>query len=181
MATGKSYKSSMKEAKQRLIYLYLPSLEKRDELKILAQKAKMPLSKFIVEHVENSLKREQDKEEFTSRLNLMDDLKKIKEENKDLHKKIKMLETLVDRLEEELRGYRLKPFLEEGFSGVRKYETELIKLFKSRSEVRKEEILEHLGVNPLDTETVKGILKQIENLERYGLLKDIGGKWRWKS
>ena len=47
--------------------------------------------------------------------------------------------------------------------------------------MRKEEILEHLGINPLDTETVKGILKQIENLEHYGLLKDIGGKWRWKS
>ena len=83
MTTGKSYKSSMKEAKQRLIYLYLPSLEKRDELKILAEKAKMPLSKFIVEHVENSLKQEQDKEEFTSRLNLMDDLKKISEIEKD--------------------------------------------------------------------------------------------------
>jgi hypothetical protein len=181
MSTGKSYKSSMKEAKQRLIYLYLPSLEKRDELKILADKARMPLSKFIVEHVENSLKQEQDKEEFTSRLNLMNDLKKIKEENNDLHKKIKMLETLVNRLEEELRWYRLKPFLEEEFSGVRKYEVELIKLFKTRVEVRKEEILEYLGVDPLDTETVRGILKQIENLEGYGLLKDIGGKWRWKS
>ena len=88
----------MKESKQRLIYLYPPSIEKRDELKILAEKAKMPLSKFIVEHVENSLKQEQDKDEFTSRLDLMNDLKKIKEENNDLHKKIKMLETLVDRL-----------------------------------------------------------------------------------
>jgi len=171
----------MKEAKQRLIYLYLSSQKQRDELKALAENAKMPLSKFIVEHVENSLYQEHDKDGYMSRLELMDDLKRIKDENKDLHKKIKMLETLVDRLEEELRGLRLKPFLEEDFSGVRKYEGELIKLFKSRSEVRKVEILEHLGVNPLDTDTVKGILKQIENLERYGLLKDIGGKWRWKS
>ena len=96
----------MKEAKQRLIYLYLSSQEKKDELKKHAKKAKMPLSKFIVEHVENSLQQEQDNKEFTSRLELMEDLKKIKDENKELHKKITMLETLVDRLEEELRSHR---------------------------------------------------------------------------
>jgi len=63
---------------------------------------------------------------------------------------------------------------------VRKYEAELIELFRMRIEVRKEEILEYLGINPMDTDIVQGIKKQIENLERYGLLKDIGGKWRWK-
>ena len=70
----------MKEAKQRLIYLYLSSQEKKDELKKQAEKAKMPLSKFIVEHVENSLQQEQDNTDFTSRLELMEDLKKIKDE-----------------------------------------------------------------------------------------------------
>jgi len=181
MTAVKDYKSSMKEAKQRLIYLYLPSQGKRDELKILADKARMPLSKFIVEHVENSLQQEQNKEGYASRVELLDDMRRIQEENKDLHKRIKMLETLTDRLEEELRGYRVKPFLDEDFSGIRMYEADLIRLFKTRSEVRKEELLSHLGINPMDTDVVKGIKKQIETLERYGLVKDIGGKWRWKG
>jgi hypothetical protein len=54
-------------------------------------------------------------------------------------------------------------------------------LLKNRGEVRKEEILEHLGIDPMDTDVVKGIKNQIESLERCGLVKDIGGKWRWKG
>jgi hypothetical protein len=92
-----------------------------------------------------------------------------------------MLDTLVERLEKEVRDYRSKPFLEEDYTGVRQYEKELIELLKNRKEVRKEEILEHLGISPLDSNTVKSIVRQMENLERYGLVKDIGSMWRWKS
>ena len=91
MPASKKYRTSMKEAKQRLIYLYLPSQEKRDELKILADKARMPLSKFIVEHVENSLQQEQNKEGYASRVELLDDMRRIQEENKDLLELLKSL------------------------------------------------------------------------------------------
>ena len=171
----------MKEAKQRLIYLYLPSLEKRDELKILAKKAKMPLSKFIVEHVENSLRQEQDKEEFTSRLDLMNDLKKIKEENKDLHKKIKMLENLVVRLEKDIRSQTIEPHLDKEFIGDVRYEEDLVRLFKTCPEVRKEDLYKKLCVDITDTDAITAIQNQIDALERFGFLKDIGGKWRWKE
>lgn len=167
--------------KQRLIYVYLPSEEMVNQWKELSEKTKLSISKFVIEHVNNSLRQEQNQEKYESRVQLLEDIKKLKDENKELHKKVKMLDTLVERLEKEVREYRIKPFLKDDFSGFRKYETDLIRLFKSRTEIRKEEILEHLGVNPLDADIVKGILKQIESLERYGLLKDIGGKWRWIS
>jgi hypothetical protein len=142
-------------------------------------KAQMSFSKFIIEHVNNSLKQEQNKEGFSSRAELLDDMKKIQDENKDLYKKIKMFESLVMKLEEENRGYRTKPFFEKDYIG--EFEADLVTLFRTRSEVRKQEVYEHLGINPQDTEKTKGIRKQIEILERYGLLKDIGGKWRWKG
>lgn len=174
-------KSKTETSKKRCIDVYLPSFEMLNQWSEMADNTQMSLSKFVIEHVNNSIQQEQNKEGYSSRAELLNDMKKLQEENKELYKKIKMFESLVMRLEDENREYRAKPFLEEDFIGERKYEKDLVTLFLTRSEVRKEEIFEHLGVNPHDTETVKGIKKQIEVLERYGLLKDIGGKWRWKG
>ena len=174
-------KSKTETIKERLVYVYLPSDAMVKQWKEASDNADMTLSKFVIEHVNNSLQQEQNKEGFASRAEILDDIKKLQEENKELYKKIKMFESLVMRLEEENRGYRTKPFLEEDFIDEREYESDLVNLFRTRSEVRKEEIFEQLGINPQDAEKVKGIKKQIEILERYGLLKDIGGKWRWKG
>jgi hypothetical protein len=167
--------------KERAIYVYLPSYKMTLNWKNLAEKSGSSISKFVIEHVENSLRQEGNKEGYTSRAELLDQMRQVKEENRELHKKNMMLDTLVTRLEEELKGYRVKPFLEDDFTGTRKYENELIKLLQNRIEVRKEEILEHLGINPMDADIVKGIKMQLESLERYGLIKDIGSKWRWKG
>ena len=174
-------KSKTETIKDRLVYVYLPSDAMVKQWKEASDKADMTLSKFVIEHVNNSLQQEQNREGFASRAEILDDIKKLQEENKELYKKIKMFESLVMRLEEENRGYRTKPFLEKDFLDERQYEEDLVNLFRARSEVRKEEIFEQLGINPQDAEKVKGIKKQIEILERYGLLKDIGGKWRWKG
>jgi len=174
-------KSKTETSKKRCIDVYLPSFEMLNQWNEMADKTQMSLSKFVIEHVNNSIQQEKNKEGYSSRAELLDDMKKLQGENKELYKKIKMFESLVMRLEDENREYRTKPFLEEDFIGERMYEKDLVTLFLTRSEVRKEEIFQHLGVNPYNVETVKGIKKQIEILERYGLLKDIGGKWRWKG
>jgi len=170
----------MKEAKQRLIYLYLPSKKQRNEWKELAEKSNVPLTKFIIEHVNNSINQEQMEDTYHSRAELQEEIEKLQDENKKLIKKIKMSNSLIDRLEEELRGYRVKPFLEKEFMGYRKHEKDLTDLLRSQGEIRKESILNLLGINPMDTEIVNGVNTQLNNLERYGLIKDIGGKWRWK-
>jgi len=181
MTTNKVKKSNRSISKERAVYVYLPSYEMLKQWKNIADKSQMSLSKFVVEHVYNSLQQEQKKEGYSSRVELLDEIKKLQEENKELYKKIKMYESLVLRLEEENRNYRIKPFLEKDFVGEREFEADLVTLFRTRLEVRKEEIFKHLGINPQETDKVKGIKKQIEILERYGLLKDIGGKWRWKG
>ena len=180
MKSKKDKKSKTNTIKQRLIYVYLPSEEMVNQWKGLAGKSKISISRFVIEHVNNSVQQEQDSESYKSRLQLLDSVKKLTDENKELNKKVKMQNTLIDRLEKELREYRAKPFFKNDFLGYRKYELDLIRLFKTRLEVRKDEILDFLDVSPLDTDIVKGIMQQIENLEQYGFLKDIGGKWRWK-
>ncbi len=179
---SKQVKQSKTEtSKERCIWVYLPSFEMLNQWDEIAKNTQMSLSKFVIEHVNNSLLQEQNKEGYSSRAELLDDMKKLQEENKELYKKIKMYESLVMKLEEENRGYRTKPFLDDNNDTEREYERDLVTLFTTRSEVRKEDIYDHLGIKTRDADKVKAIKKQIEILERYGLLKDIGGKWRWKG
>ena len=161
--------------------MYLPSEEMVDQWKSLADKSGCSISKFVMEHVENSLHLEEDKGDYQSRVGLIDQIKELKDENKTLLKKIQQQDTLIDRYDKELKNVRMKPFLDDRFSGVRSYEKALIDLFRTYGEVRKERVLELLEINPMETEKVKAISRQLENLEQYGVIKDLGGRWRWKA
>jgi len=179
MVVNKVKKSKTETSKERLIYVYLPTHEMTEKWKNLSDKADTSISKFVIEHVENSLRQEEGEENYTTRIELLKDQQQLNEENSQLRKQNKMMNTVIDRLEDELRGYRVKPFVEEDFKGIRKYETDLIELFKKKKEIRKEDLIDFLHINPTDSKTVKGIRKQIENLEQYGLIKDRGVKWIW--
>ena len=179
MANTKTKKSKTETSKERLIYVYLPSHEMTEKWKKLANKSDTSISKFVIEHVENSIQQEDGKESYITRIELLKEVQQLKEENQQLRKQNKMMDTVVDRLDSELRGYRVQPFVEEDFTGIRKYETEIIALFKQKKEIRKEDLLDFLHINATDSKTVKGIQKQIENLEQYGLIKDRGVKWTW--
>ncbi|MCX6670449.1 MAG: hypothetical protein NTX92_00820, partial [Euryarchaeota archaeon] len=61
--------------------------------KNLAEKSGSSISKFVIEHVENSLRQEGNKEGYTSRAELLDQMRQVKEENRELHKKNMMLDT----------------------------------------------------------------------------------------
>ena len=166
--------------KKRALYIYLPTEEMAADWKGKATQTHQSISKFITEHVTNSLNQEKDNPSVESRIQLIADKKKLQEENKDLYKRIKMLETLVERLEQDIKHYTAKPFLQENFSGIRTYEKDLIRLFRTSKEVRKEDLYQKLNINPMDMEATTALQNQIRNLEGYGLIKDIGGKWRWQ-
>ncbi len=167
--------------KKRSIYVYLPTEEMADYWKDLADRSNTSISKFVIEHVTNSLDQEKDNSDIESRVQLIKDKKRLMEENKELFKRIKMLETLCERLEKEVKSFTSEPFLHEDFTGVRHYERDLIRVFQASVEIRKEDIYQKLNINPSDNKAVAAVQNQIENLESYGLLKDIGGKWRWKG
>ena len=63
--------------KQRTIYVYLPSIEMVGHWKELAESQGVSISKFVISHVENSLR--QDEEGFRSRSNLVEENQKLRE------------------------------------------------------------------------------------------------------
>lgn len=85
--------------KDRAIYVYLPSLEMVGDWKGRARKAGVSISRFVVEGVEDSIRREEGEEGYLSRLELVKRLRNAEEELKKLRNENRLLEKLVDNLD----------------------------------------------------------------------------------
>jgi predicted RNase H-like nuclease (RuvC/YqgF family) len=166
--------------KDRTVYVYLPSLEMVEDWKRRAERAGVSISKFIVERVEDSIRREEGEEGYLSRVELVKRLRSAEEELKRLREENRLLRRLVENLDNELKRYRAQPFLDEHFEGVRAFDKELIELLRKGGTVSEDEILARLGVDLADVELVKAVSRQLEVLERYDLVEFTGKGWRWK-
>jgi cell division protein FtsB len=167
--------------KDRTIYIYLPSLEMVEDWKRRADRASVSLSKFIIERVLDSIRREDGEEGYLSRTELIERLRSTEEELKRLRDENRLLRRLVENLDNELRRYRAQPFLEERFEGVRKFDRDLIDLLRRGGTLSEEDILASLNISPSDTDLVKAVAKQLEILEEYGLVEFTGRGWRWRG
>jgi predicted RNase H-like nuclease (RuvC/YqgF family) len=167
--------------KERSIYVYLPSLEMVEDWKRRAERAGTSISKFVVERVEDSMRREEGEEGYVSRLELVNRLRNAEEELKRLRSDNRMLRRLVENLDKELKRYRAKPFLEEDFEGVRRFDKELINVLRRGGTYSDEDILSHLNIDLTDLEFVKAVNRQLAVLEEYGLVEFTGKGWKWKG
>jgi len=167
--------------KQRAIYVYLPSLEMAQEWKDRSKKAGTSISKYVIERVEDSFRREDGEEGYTSRLELIERLRKNEEELKKIRDDNRLLRKLVENLDTELKRHRAQPFLEEGFQGVRSFDRELIQLLKEGEQLSDDEILSRLNISPSDTDMVKAVSSQLQTLESYGLVRFRGRGWKWSE
>ena len=163
--------------KERAIYVYLPSVRLVERWKEAAKKQGTSVSKFVVEHVENSLRQEEPG--YKSRGELWKEIKRLREELKETARKKRLLEHVVEKLEREVRRYRAQPFLQPDFEGVRRFQKELIEALKEGRVISSEELLSRLDIDPLEHEAVKAIYKQLEILQAYGLVEPSPRGWRW--
>ncbi|MFH0896994.1 MAG: hypothetical protein V1850_02960 [Candidatus Bathyarchaeota archaeon] len=167
--------------KKRAIYVYLPSEKMVEDWKVRAGKAGISISKFVMDRVEDSVRKEEGEEGYLSRFDLVKKLSTSEEELKKLRQVNRMLEKLCDNLDNELKRYRAKPFLDDDFKGERKFDKELIDLLRGGSSYSGEDILAQLGISSSDTDLVKAVNKQLEFLEGYGLVEYVGRGWKWKA
>jgi len=174
-----------KTTRKRSITIYPPTQEMKDKWFKTAKQEGLSVSNFTIEAVEDYIL---ERKGFTSKDKLSKKLKNISEqndrlrnENIELQKKVDMLNMLTDRYEKQLQDYRNKTFIENGkFEGIREYQQNLIDLFKQKSSIAEDEIIDLLHIDSHDVETLKAISKQIELLEDFGVVEKIRGGWRWK-
>jgi uncharacterized membrane protein len=85
----------------------------------------------------------------------------------------------LERVESELRRYRSEPFLQTNFRGLRKYDLKLIELLKKGPAIDSVELLRQLRISPRETDRVRAVSRQLENLEAYGLVEKTRRGWKW--
>lgn len=166
----------VKPDRSRYVHVYIPSDADKARWAALAEKAKTPLSKWVIEIVESTLA---EKEEFRPRREIVKEVEGLRNEIKSLQDDLRQKEIVLDRYEGELKRYRAQPFLEEDYKGVRLYSEELVKILKTRGSVDNYRLLEELDIDPRESDLVKAISKQLEELEGYKLIKMDGRTWKW--
>lgn len=181
MTTDDRRKTKTDTIWERSIHIYLPTHEMKKEWTKLADERGQSFSKFVIEMVTNSINYEKENPSMDTRVKLIEDNKTLQDKNKELLQKIREQDSHIEMLEQEARSNVIEPFLEPDFEDIRQFSSRLIDLFKKEREVPKEELYQKLRINPMDVDTTTAIQRQIEILELYGLIKDIGGLWRWKA
>ena len=170
-----------KSINERYVYAYLPSVEMVKDWKARAKKSNVSISQFVYEQVTNSLRQEDGEESYKPRAALIEELRKKDDNIGRLTRENEITKLALERVESELRKYRAEPFIEEKFSGIRKYDQKLIEILKKGETIDSDHILRQLRVSPRETDLVKAVSKQLENLEAYGLVEKTRRGWRWVS
>jgi hypothetical protein len=160
----------------RYVYVYLPTAEDKQRWQSLADEAGVPLSRFVIELVENALVEESD---FKPRGELVKEIGKLRAENRELRDDLKQKKIVLEKYENELKRYRNEAFVEEKFEGVRKYNKEIIAILKHSGVVESYRLLEELGIDPKETDLVRAVSKQLEELESYGMISSTQRGWKW--
>lgn len=166
----------VKPDKSRYVWLYLPSKADKERWQTEADKAKTPLSKFCIELIESKLA---ENDEFKPRHEMAKELDALKRENKTLHDDLRQKAIVIDRYETELKRYRSEAFLDKGYQGLRRYPKELVEVLQSRGSVDNYRLLEDLGIDPKESDLVKAVSNQLEELEEYDMIKPEGRGWKW--
>jgi len=162
--------------KARYIDVYLPSEAAKHEWEEEANKAGLPMSKFIFEAVE-AFRAAKDE---TPRHEMVRELAEAKEEVQKLRSELKMKTMLLEKLDADLYRARYSSFQEVQMAeGSRSHDKELIKILQRGKALDGYLILKELGINPGETEAVKLVNNQLESLRRFGLVEDTANGWRW--
>lgn len=142
----------------------------------MAEKADTPLSAWCASIIEERLAEDNG---LMPRHKLAKDLESLKADNESLREDLRRKELVLERYEAELRRYRAEPFQGEQFAGIRPYSKELVEILKARGHVGSYQILELLGITPREAEAIKAVSKQLEELEKFNLIKADGKGWQW--
>ena len=166
----------VKPDRSRYIWLYCKSKAQKEQWQALAEKADTPLSAWCTSIIEERIAEE---DGLLPRHKLAKELESLKADNESLREDLRRKELVLERYEAELRRYRAEPFQGEQFAGIRPYSKELVEILKARGHVGSYQILELLGIGPGEAEAIQAVSKQLEELEKFNLIKADGKGWQW--
>ena len=166
--------------KERAVYVYLPSIEMKEQWTNYSKEMGTSLSKFVMECVREYIDEREDSA-FVKRGELVRETGKLRDRVRTLSEDLEARNALIARLEEEIRRYRAQIFSDKEFEGIRTYDRRLIEALKAGTVVSDDHLLAELGAEPRDSDAVKSIAGQLEGLRAYGLVERTPKGWRWNG
>ncbi len=166
--------------KERAVYVYLPSVEMKEQWTKYAEEMGTSMSKFVMECVREYIEQREDSA-FVKRGELVRETGKLRERVRTLSEDLEARNAFIARLEEEIRRYRAQIFSDKEFQGIRTYDKRLIEALKAGTVVSDDHLLAELGAGPRDPDAVKAISGQLEGLQAYGLVERTPKGWRWNG
>lgn len=160
--------------KTRYSYVYHPSRPHKERWEKMAAKAHTSLSKFIISIVDGAI---DEKDEMAPRH--ARELDGLKNEVKTMREDLQRKNILIERYEAELKRYRAAPWLETNFAGSRRLNEDLVRTLKARGHVDRFQLLEALGIDPIEKDLVKAIDGQLETLAGFGMVRTENNSIEW--
>lgn len=163
--------SDLEERRARQFILYFPTSRDRERWRRLARKARMPLSRWIYETVEEHLA-EDDIDRTAQKSNLLVENRKLQRELEKSDARIKELETEIFKLKNQY-------FSQLGRPVVGSFDPSLLDLLRSGETWSSRALLDALGVDQSDVDAIEIITNQLYLLLDLGLVKETTRGWRW--
>lgn len=160
---------------KRIATVYFPSEEELQEWTAAAHEAGVPLSAYIREMVakgQASLK-------ARPRADHAKELEDLRRENAGLVRDAREKTMLLEHYETELFKLRNQIFREADSEGLGEYDPKLLAILREGKTIESYRLLTGLGINPRDSDAVKLVKNQLEEMRRFGLVTETPHGWRW--
>jgi hypothetical protein len=168
------------EFEGRYTTIYFSTTEEKQHWDTFAKERGTNIGKLALE----ALRALQAKTESSPRPDLLKEIEGLKADLAKAQRELKLQGNVLEKYEAELYRARYASFQEPvpTGNGIRYHDLELLSFLRS-SKIAQDsgKILAHLQIDPGDREAVRLVRSQLENLERYGLIRQDSHGWRWKK
>ncbi len=158
----------------KCLSLYLPSEKDLEIWKDSANSFGAPLSKYIYEMVERGRQSEQERLSALPRK-----FDEIQQENHNLRRELRHKTLLLEKMETDLFKLRHEAFTSTAIRGLVNFSEDLVKFLQKGGIWNDQDILKELNIDPKDGDVIKIVARQLEELEKFGLVKRGQKGWKW--
>ncbi len=164
-----------KEFRGRTATVYLPTGEILTAWQKEAAQGGATISEYIFEMVEKARR----PAEEAARPDLVRENSDLKTLNRKLEQEVNLLKANLEIMQTEVYKQRFAGFEQVDAPGMHSYDRALVDMLKRGKVLDSQEILGSLGIDPRDSQAVKLVSNQLEELKRFGLIRESPHGWRW--
>ena len=176
-AAGRPNLGKTETIKQRALTVYLPTEEMVEKWREEAKRYGVPLSRFIVEMVDDSIRK--NPAGMTPREELEKELNDVKTEMKQVKNRLESAEEALKRADATIADYRSKlsdPVLS---SEDAELTSRLIEMFLAEKVLNVDEVPDRFGIKLDDENSVNRLRSSVDLLKKAGLVESGMFEWRW--